>query len=305
MDELRDQVGALVVDRRLVQRDDSGVREPGRRPGLALEASADDPLAGENLDRHLAVESLVARQPYGGESAGAEPPPQAIATEHDRGVRLRAAVLDARRAAAGNASWVRGRRTVGASESCLVRSRTGRFSRRWLGPLRAGTVQNRLTAVAAGHTDRSPFPPRSSVSFFDEPEETRTAPRAAPRRRRPTGGPRRPRSVTSQAILVRRIVLAVVVVVVAIVLIAVARQQLRGERTQQRAEGLQQQRRGDQRPVQQHQSVVLRLRCPVPRATPHRSRTASTRSPIRRAPSSRRPRASTSPTRSRAPRATS
>jgi hypothetical protein len=58
------------------------------------------------------------------------------------------------------------------------------------------------------------------VSFFDEPEETRTAPRTAPRRRRPTGGPRRPRSVTSQAILIRRIVLAVVVVV-AIVLIAV------------------------------------------------------------------------------------
>jgi len=58
------------------------------------------------------------------------------------------------------------------------------------------------------------------VSFFDEPEETRTAPRTAPRRRRPTGGPRRPRPATGQAILVRRIVLAVVVVV-AIVLIAV------------------------------------------------------------------------------------
>ncbi|HTU84845.1 MAG TPA: hypothetical protein VMF57_04675 [Solirubrobacteraceae bacterium] len=69
--------------------------------------------------------------------------------------------------------------------------------------------------------------PRSSVSFFDETEETRTAPRQAPRRRRPAGGggagprrPRAPRSTTSQAILVRRIVLAVIVVV-AIVLIAV------------------------------------------------------------------------------------
>jgi hypothetical protein len=63
---------------------------------------------------------------------------------------------------------------------------------------------------------------RSSVSFFDEPEETRTAPRTAQRRRRPTGGGggRRPRATTSQAILVRRIVLAVVIVV-AIVLIAV------------------------------------------------------------------------------------
>jgi hypothetical protein len=59
------------------------------------------------------------------------------------------------------------------------------------------------------------------VSFFDEPEETRAAPRTGPRRRRPTGGGgRRPRAVTSQAILIRRIVLAVVVVV-AIVLIAV------------------------------------------------------------------------------------
>jgi hypothetical protein len=58
------------------------------------------------------------------------------------------------------------------------------------------------------------------VSFFDEPEETRTAPRAAPRRRQSSGGPRRPRPVTQQAILVRRLVLAGVVIVV-IVLIAV------------------------------------------------------------------------------------
>ncbi|MBO0769816.1 MAG: hypothetical protein J2O48_14130, partial [Solirubrobacterales bacterium] len=57
------------------------------------------------------------------------------------------------------------------------------------------------------------------MSFFDEPEETRTPPRTAPRRRRPTGGGRRP-PANSQAILVRRIVL-VVGVVVAIVLIAV------------------------------------------------------------------------------------
>ncbi len=58
------------------------------------------------------------------------------------------------------------------------------------------------------------------MSFFDEPEETRTASRTAPRRRRPTGGGRRPRPGTQQAILVRRIVLAVIVVV-AIILIAV------------------------------------------------------------------------------------
>ena len=59
------------------------------------------------------------------------------------------------------------------------------------------------------------------MSFFDEPEETRTEPRTAPRRRRPSGGGRRSRPpATSQAILVRRIALAVIVVV-AIVLIAV------------------------------------------------------------------------------------
>jgi hypothetical protein len=59
------------------------------------------------------------------------------------------------------------------------------------------------------------------VSFFDETEETRTAPRQAPRRRRPTGGGgRRQRPTTSQAILIRRVVLAVVLVV-AIVLVAV------------------------------------------------------------------------------------
>lgn len=64
------------------------------------------------------------------------------------------------------------------------------------------------------------------MSFFDEPEETRTPPRTAPRRRRPTGGSRRPpsggrRPTTSrQTIQIRRAVLAVAVVV-AIVLIAV------------------------------------------------------------------------------------
>jgi hypothetical protein len=57
------------------------------------------------------------------------------------------------------------------------------------------------------------------LSFFDEPEETRTAPRAATRRRRAAGGGRRPPS-DRQAIMIRRIVLAVAVVI-AIVLIAV------------------------------------------------------------------------------------
>lgn len=59
------------------------------------------------------------------------------------------------------------------------------------------------------------------MSFFDEPEETRTPPRTAPRRRRPAGGGRRRTPTPNrQAIRVRRLV-AAVVVVVAIVLIAV------------------------------------------------------------------------------------
>ncbi len=57
------------------------------------------------------------------------------------------------------------------------------------------------------------------MSFFDEPEETRTEPRTIPRRRRPTGGGRRPRPATRQTILIRQITL-VALVVLAIVLIA-------------------------------------------------------------------------------------
>jgi hypothetical protein len=58
------------------------------------------------------------------------------------------------------------------------------------------------------------------VSFFDEPEETRTAPRRAPRRRRTSGGSRRPPSANRQAIQIRRGILVAVVVIV-VVLIAV------------------------------------------------------------------------------------
>ena len=57
------------------------------------------------------------------------------------------------------------------------------------------------------------------MSFFDEPEETRTEQRTAPRRRRSTGARRRPGPATRQTILIRQIVL-VAAVVVAIVLIA-------------------------------------------------------------------------------------
>jgi hypothetical protein len=85
----------------------------------------------------------------------------------------------------------------------------------------AECVQDRLTAVRAVIlTAPDSAKERASVSFFDEPEETRTAPRTAPRRRRSTGGGRRPGPAKQQAILVRRLILAAIVVVV-IILIAV------------------------------------------------------------------------------------
>ena len=63
--ELGDQVGALVVDRRLVQGHDPRMRQAGRRSGLALEAAAGDPLAGHDLDRDIALQTLVPGHPDG------------------------------------------------------------------------------------------------------------------------------------------------------------------------------------------------------------------------------------------------
>jgi hypothetical protein len=99
--------------------------------------------------------------------------------------------------------------------------RTGTFSRKPTASPAGRAVQDRLTAVLAVIlTVPDSAKERASVSFFDEPEETRTAPRSTPRRRRPSGGSRRPGPATQQAILVRRLVLAGAVVV-AIILIAV------------------------------------------------------------------------------------
>ena len=58
-DQFGDEVGAVVVDRRLVQGDDPGMREPRGSTRLALEPATDDPLARKDLDRDVAVESLV------------------------------------------------------------------------------------------------------------------------------------------------------------------------------------------------------------------------------------------------------
>jgi len=59
------------------------VRQPRRGTGLALEAPADDPLAGQQLDRHVALQPLVAGQPHGAEPARPEPAVQAVAVEHE------------------------------------------------------------------------------------------------------------------------------------------------------------------------------------------------------------------------------
>jgi hypothetical protein len=102
-----------------------------------------------------------------------------------------------------------------------IRVRTGTFSSKPGSSPAARAVQDRLTAVPAVILTVPDYAKeRASVSFFDEPEETRTAPRTGPRRRRPTGGSRRPGPAPQQAILVRRLVLAGAVVI-AIILIAV------------------------------------------------------------------------------------
>jgi hypothetical protein len=114
-----------------------------------------------------------------------------------------------------------GKRAVGAFEPDRIRVRTGTFSRKPVPSPAGRAVQDRLTAVLAVIlTVPDSAKERASVSFFDEPEETRTAPRTGPRRRRPTGGGRRRGPATQQAILVRRLILAAIVVVV-IILIAV------------------------------------------------------------------------------------
>ena len=82
--ELGDEVGALVVDRGLVQRHDRRVRKPGGRTGLAFEAAADDPLARHDLDRNVALEALIPRQPDGAVGPRAEPMVKPVPAENER-----------------------------------------------------------------------------------------------------------------------------------------------------------------------------------------------------------------------------
>ena len=85
--QLGDQVGALVVDRGLIQGHDPRVRQLRGRPGLAFEPALGDPLARHDLDRDVAIEALVAGQPDRAEGPGAQTPAQRIAAEHE-GARI-------------------------------------------------------------------------------------------------------------------------------------------------------------------------------------------------------------------------
>src|SRR5207248_8172571 len=91
-----DQIGAVVVDRGLIQRDDSGVAEPGRRPRFALEAPADHPLARQGLDGDVAFEPLVTGHPDDAEATRPEPPVKAVAAEYDLAARTLATIPDRR-----------------------------------------------------------------------------------------------------------------------------------------------------------------------------------------------------------------
>ena len=64
------------------------MREAGRGVGLALEAALGHELAGEDLDRDIALQALVARHPHRPEAARAQAPAQAVALEDDRAGRL-------------------------------------------------------------------------------------------------------------------------------------------------------------------------------------------------------------------------
>ncbi len=109
VDQFGDQVGALVVDRRLVQRHDARVGEPCRGARLSFEASATagavparHPCPRKDLDRDLPVEPLVLSQPHGGEAAGAQATAQAVAAEHQRRVRRRPQIARHQRSTLGD-----------------------------------------------------------------------------------------------------------------------------------------------------------------------------------------------------------
>ena len=83
-DELGDEIDRVAVAPRLVEGDDSRVREPSRGHGLALGARGDRRVVdADALDRHGAVEVLVVGQPDDAEAARPQTAHQAVAIEHE------------------------------------------------------------------------------------------------------------------------------------------------------------------------------------------------------------------------------
>jgi hypothetical protein len=81
--QLRDEVGVVLVRGQLVDRHDAGVVEPGRGTRLALHALPAAVLARDRLDGDLALELLVPAQPDHAEAAGAEAPLEPVAAQDD------------------------------------------------------------------------------------------------------------------------------------------------------------------------------------------------------------------------------
>ena len=174
LDQLRDEVRALVVRTGLVQGDDPGMGEPRRRARLALEAAAVDPIARDDLDRDLAIEPLVVRAPDGAEAAGAETSSEAIALEHERAGAAGDLALRAGRGRLDlgrtlmvlNVSGLRGPpggirlRVLAAHGRRLAGSHEALFHAPWHVPalrrralLRPRALQDGLRACTSGRTD--------------------------------------------------------------------------------------------------------------------------------------------------------
>ena len=283
-DQLGDQIGALVVDRRLVQGHDARVGQPRGRPGLALEAPSHDPLARQDLDRHVALQPLVTRHPDGAERAGAEPAVQPVAVEDHRSRPSRRGGARASPVAAVAAAS----RAVRQPGSALM---DADFPRRRCGPCERERP-GRCAAELARATCELAYPAVPTVILASSqvlqgaiplvvlrrggrprtPPRTRTAqtPAIGDAGRRPPGD--------QQSIQARRAVAAVALLIV-IILIALGVHSCQVSAAQQLAEGLRQQRLVADPAVRpdRQRSCSARWRAAAARRTRPASRTRSTR----------------------------
>ncbi len=218
--QLGDEIGAVIVDRSLVERDDAGVRKPRCGAGLTLKAPSDDALPRQDLDRHLAVKPLIVSHPDDAERTRPETAQQSIAPEHQR--RIDAGAPRRRRApvAALRVSAVAERCAVGSWLALMERFSTPRprslrresgvsgAQLRALARVRAckpaaEVAFPAVSPVILGFSE--PRKERERLSFFDEADEPPAAPRTSTRSRRPSGSGRRPPGGDQQSIQTRRI----------------------------------------------------------------------------------------------------